>query len=325
MKNRNICHVKYDLAIQTAKNVFEVEIEGLVGISKRIDSTFVSALELILCSKGRVVVLGMGKSGIIGKKIAATLASTGTASFFVHPAEAFHGDLGMILPNDVALMISNSGETEELLKLLPFLNEQLNQTISLIGNINSTLARNSNVALEVSVHREACTNNLAPTSSTTAALVMGDALAVALSKINNFKPEDFARFHPGGNLGKRLLTRVSDVMCSKNIPICALRDDFRTIIHCINRGRLGLAVVIENEVICGIITDGDIRRAFDQHSNPLELISENIMSRNPKTIHEKERLIQAEKIMIGYKINSLIVINSSNHLAGILQIYDIAY
>ena len=309
--------------IESAKRVIEIEIEGLSALARRLDTSFPKALKIILGVDGRVVLLGVGKSGIIAKKIAATLASTGTASFFVHPAEAFHGDLGMIRPSDVALMISNSGETEELVRLLPFLKEQQNPSIALVGSLTSTLARHADVALDASGPREACTNNLAPTSSTTAALVMGDAIAVVLSTLRNFQPEDFARFHPGGNLGRRLLTRVSDVMRKENLPICNMSDSFREIIHCINRGRLGLAIVMEDDNLRGVITDGDIRRAFDCFPSPMEMKSHQIMTPNPKVILESERFLEAETRMLASKINSLIVIDDTGKLTGVLQIYDL--
>lgn len=309
--------------LTAARRVIEIEIQGLIEMSDRLDLGFQRALEIILQIKGRVIVTGVGKSGAIAKKLAATFASTGTASFFVHPAEAFHGDLGMIHPSDAVLMISNSGETEELLRLFPFLKHQLNPLIALVGNPSSTLARHSNVVIDVSVPREACNNNLAPTSSTTAALVMGDAIAVVLSTLRNFQAEDFARFHPGGSLGKKLLTRVSDVMHRQNLPLCHVQDTFKQVIHCINRGRLGLALVMKNDNLTGIITDGDIRRAFEKFSNPINLKAHEIMSPNPKTIIDSERFMEAETIMLASKINSLVVLDDEGNLCGVLQIYDI--
>jgi arabinose-5-phosphate isomerase len=310
--------------ISIARQVIDIEIQALSGMASRLDGEFARAVDIVLGTRGRVVVLGMGKSGIIGKKIAATLASTGTVSFFVHPGEAFHGDLGMIRPMDVVLMISNSGETEELVRLLPFMEHQKNQVIALTGRADSTLGRHADVVLDVSVAREACKNNLAPTSSTTATLVMGDALAVALSTLRGFQPEDFARFHPGGSLGRRLLTRVCDVMHRHNLPLCPPELGFRDIVHLITRGRLGLALVVEDGALRGVITDGDIRRAFDRHDNPMALRARDMMTPNPAVIGPQERFAAAEERMRERKINSLIVTEGDGRIVGVLQIYDIA-
>ena len=309
--------------LELARNVVTTEIEALEGMAKRLDADFCKAIEIIQGIRGRVVVVGMGKSGIIGKKIAATMASTGTASFFVHPGEAFHGDLGMIRPADVALMISNSGETEELIRLLPFMKYQKNSVIAMTGKRDSTLARYADVVLDVSVEREACNNNLAPTSSTTATLVMGDALAVVLSTLKGFQPEDFARFHPGGSLGRKLLTTVADVMHSGNLPVCEVGAGFKDVLHTITRGRLGLAIVMDGEVLQGIITDGDIRRAFENSEAPLDLTASEIMTKQPLTTMASERFGVAEEKMRVAKVHSLIVLNEQNTLAGVLQIFDL--
>jgi len=274
-------------------------------------------------ARGRVIVAGMGKSGIIGQKIAATLASTGTPSFFVHPGEAFHGDLGMIKPIDVVLLISNSGETEEVVRLLPFMQHQENKIIAMTGGRHSTLARNADVVLDVFVEREACNNNLAPTSSTTATLVMGDALAIALSDKRDFKPEDFARFHPGGSLGRKLLTRVSDIMHKENLPVCAPDASFRAIVNEIGVGRLGLVLVMDEDKLCGIITDGDIRRAFDRFDDIASIRAEMIMTRTPKTVASETRFAEAEQEMLDKKINSLVVTGADGQVVGVLQIYDV--
>lgn len=309
--------------VALATQVVWTEIEALKAMAERFNGDFRRAVDIILSARGRVVVIGMGKSGIIGKKIVATFASTGTPSFFVHPGEAFHGDLGMIHADDVALMISNSGETEELIRLLPFMQYQGNRIIAMTGKLNSTLAKNADVVLDIAVEREACNNNLAPTSSTTAALVMGDALAVVLSTVRGFQPEDFARFHPGGSLGCRLLTRVSDVMHRENLPICSPNATFRDIVHTITRGRLGLALVMEGQTLRGIITDGDIRRTFDKVTNPMELVAADIMTTNPRTIGHKERFADAEELMRVARINSLVVTDDTGAVVGVLQIYDI--
>ncbi len=309
--------------IDLGRSVIATEMAALDGMATRLDDRFEKALELALNARGMVVVVGMGKSGIIGKKIAATLASTGTPSFFVHPGEAFHGDLGMIRPSDVALMISNSGETEELIRLLPFMEYQKNPVIAMTGNKDSTLAKHADVVLDISVPREACNNNLAPTSSTTATLVMGDALAVVLSTMRGFQPEDFARFHPGGSLGRKLLTRVSDVMHRLNLPKCSANENFRDVVHSITRGRLGLAMVMDGDRLQGIITDGDIRRALDSEDDPRGLAASQLMTVNPITIDVNERFSVAEEIMQEAKVNSLIVTGDAGKVVGILQIYDL--
>jgi len=309
--------------LETARDVMQTEIDALQQMRTRLNSDFSNAVEAILASQGRVVVVGMGKSGIIGHKIAASLASTGTPAFSVHAGEAFHGDLGMIRPIDIALMISNSGETEELIRLLPFMQYQKNLIIAITGKLDSTLARNADWVLDVSVSQEACSNNLAPTSSTTATLVMGDALTVALSDARNFQPEDFARFHPGGSLGRRLLTRVCDVMHKRNLPVCTPAASFRDVIHTTTRGRLGVAIVMDGAKLCGIITDGDIRRAFETERPAVELTAADFMTTTPKTIHQDERLVVAEDIMRTEKIKQLIALHDNGQVAGVLQIFDI--
>lgn len=309
--------------LDIAKTVFSTEIESLQQIASELDAEFAKAVQLVLESSGRFIIIGMGKSGIIGKKIAATLASTGTASFYVHPGEAFHGDLGMIQPGDVTLLISNSGETEELIRIIPFLTWQKNKMIALTGNPQSTLARNAHAVLNIAVAKEACNNNLAPTSSTTATLVMGDALAVTLSTLRGFKPEDFARFHPGGSLGRKLLTKVCEVMHTKALPICPPEATFRQVVTIMNQARLGLAIIVNESQLVGIITDGDLRRALDSSENPLTLLAKDIMTVSPKTIHGYEMFSSAEEIMQKYKINSMLVVNDKQQVEGVLQIYNL--
>ena len=309
--------------ISLARQVVAMEIQALVEMASLIDEAFEKAVDIMQATEGRVVVVGMGKSGLIGKKIAATMASTGTAAFFVHPAEAFHGDLGMILPSDVLLMISNSGETEELVRMFPFLEYQKNRVIAMTGKRESTLGRHADVVLDVSVEREACNINLAPTSSTTASLVMGDALAVVLSVKRGFQPEDFARFHPGGSLGRRLLTRVADVMQKENLPICRTEDSFRDVVHVINNGRMGLALVMDGEDLLGLITDGDVRRAFDSERDYKAIQAGHIMTANPVDILSNERFSDAEARIRTGKINALVVKNSLGKVVGILQIQDL--
>ncbi|ELA00745.1 MULTISPECIES: KpsF/GutQ family sugar-phosphate isomerase [Cupriavidus] len=309
--------------ISLARNVVATEIQALDRMSSRIGAAFEAAIDIVLGARGRVVVVGMGKSGLIGKKIAATMASTGTPAFSVHPGEAFHGDLGMIKPIDVVLMISNSGETEELIRILPFLEYQKNPVIAMTGRPDSTLGRHADVVLDVSVEKEACNNNLAPTSSTTAALVMGDALAVVLSMKRNFQPEDFARFHPGGSLGRRLLTRVADVMHKENLPVCAADATFRDVVHVVNRGRLGMALVMQGEALLGIITDGDIRRAFDSDRDYRSILARDIMSVDPKVASPDERFADAEARIHAARIGGLVVNNDVGRVVGILQIHDL--
>lgn len=311
-------------AIELSCEVISTEVSALIEMRNRIDANFSCAVEIVMSSRGRLVVVGMGKSGIIGRKITATLASTGTTSFFVHPAEAFHGDLGMIHADDVALMISYSGETEELIRLLPFLKHQGNKIIAMTGRMQSTLARNADAVLDVSVSREACNNNLAPTSSTTATLVMGDALAVVLSTLKHFQPEDFARFHPGGSLGRRLLTKVADVMHKDNLPICAPSAPMREVVGVITRGKLGVVLVMDAGRMLGIITDGDLRKAFEDAPDPLKLNASDFMTEHPQIISENENLAEAEKKMKELTKRLLVVVNAQEQPVGVLQIFDVA-
>ena len=309
---------------EIAKEVFEIESKAILNLSNNLDADFEKVIRHLLNAKGKLIISGMGKSGIIGKKIAATMASTGTPSFFLHPAEAYHGDLGMIERDDIVLLISNSGETDEILKLIPFLKSQHNIIIAMSGKVNSTLAKNSTYHLNISVEKEACPLQLAPTSSTTATLVMGDALAIALMKQRDFKDKDFAQFHPGGSLGRRLLTKVEDVMQKDHLPIVRMNSTIQTIISVISKGRLGLVVVMNNDIsIEGIITDGDIRRAMENSQDTFfSLTARELMSKNPKTIEAKEKLMKAQAMMTNAKVNSLLVLENKK-LLGVVQIYDI--
>ena len=307
-----------------AQEVFEIEAKEIANLSHRLTDDFEKSINAILESSGKLIVSGMGKSGIIGKKIAATLASTGTPSFFLHPGEAYHGDLGMIEENDIVLLISNSGETDEVLKLIPFLKHQKNCTISMSGNNDSTLAKNTNYHLNIAVEKEACPLFLAPTSSTTATLVMGDALAVTLMKLRDFKEENFAKFHPGGSLGRRLLTTVGDVMKKHELPITNSNATIKEVIQRITEGKLGLVVVTDENGINGVITDGDIRRAMESREKEFfGLLAKNLMSLHPKLIDESEKLITASTIMSENKINSLLVVNAMNDFVGVVQMYDL--
>ena len=307
-----------------AREVFEIEAKEIASLSHRLTDDFEHAIHAIHQSSGKLIVSGMGKSGIIGKKIAATLASTGTPSFFLHPGEAYHGDLGMIEHNDIVLLISNSGETDEILKLIPFLRHQKNITIAMSGNEESTLAKNTKYHLNISVEKEACPLLLAPTSSTTATLVMGDAIAVTLMKLRNFKEENFAKFHPGGSLGRRLLTTVGDVMKSQELPTTNSNATIKEVIQSITQGKLGLVVILDESRIKGVITDGDIRRAMEsQEKEFFSLFAKDLMSIHPKLIHENEKLITASTMMSENKINSLLVVNTNNDFVGVVQMYDL--
>ncbi len=306
-----------------AREVFEAEAEAILALKENLDTNFSSVVDAILNSKGKLIISGMGKSGIIGKKISATMASTGTPSFFLHPAEAYHGDLGMVERDDMVLLISNSGESDEVLKLIPFLKSQKNIVIAMSGNPNSTLALNSTYHLNISVKKEACPLQLAPTSSTTATLVMGDALAIALMKLRDFKDRDFAQFHPGGSLGRRLLTKVEDVMRSDNLPIVHIDSPIKDIVSIVSTARLGLVVVMDSGIVKGVITDGDIRRAMEENEeNFFTLTASKLMSKNPKTIEPKSKLIKAQSLMTESKVNSLLVVDG-DRLMGVVQIYDL--
>lgn len=310
--------------LSLARKTIHTEALALKHLEQTLGDDFVCAVELILHSRGKLVVTGMGKSGLIGRKIAATLASTGTPSFFLHPGEAFHGDLGMISPEDTVLALSYSGETDEILKIVPFIHTNGNKLISMTGNPESTLARNSDVHLDVAVRHEACILHLAPTTSTTAQIAMGDAMAVALMKMRNFSSNDFARLHPGGSLGRRLLATVGDVMRSDNLPVVGPDCTAKDMIHTISRCGLGLIVVCEGDRIEGIVTDGDIRRAMERSgADFINLRAADILTRDPKRIHPEEKLIEAEKMMTRHKITSLLVTDRDERLAGVIQIYDI--
>ena len=305
------------------KEVFDIESKAIVALADNLTDDFQKAVDDILQCKGKLIISGMGKSGIIGKKIAATLASTGTPSFFLHPGEAYHGDLGMIGKEDTILLISNSGETDEVLKLIPFLKSQQNIICAMSGNPNSTLAKHSTYHFNVSVEKEACPLQLAPTSSTTATLVMGDALAIALMRMRGFKEQDYAQFHPGGSLGRRLLTKVEDVMKHDNLPRVSLGDKIQTIIQTVSEAKMGLTVVMEGEKIMGIITDGDIRRAMEESEERFfSLHAKELMSLNPKSIKSNAKLTLAQKMMTEHKVNSLLVCDQQS-LIGIIQIYDL--
>ena len=308
--------------LQIAKEVFAIEARTISDLGAKLNADFEKSIELILRTKGRLVVSGMGKSGHIGAKIAATLASTGTPSFFMHPAEALHGDLGMLTNDDTLLAISNSGESEEILKIIPAVKKRGIKLIAMSGNLNSTLAKQADFVLDISVQKEACPLQLAPMSSTTATLAMGDAIAACLMKERNFKPENFALFHPGGSLGKKLLTKVSDVMVSA-LPKVAEDTGFKELIDVMTSGKLGLCLVMSGEKLVGVITDGDLRRVLKASDKPsFDFIASQIMSKNPKVISADAMATQAEELMIKHKIKELPVARSGK-IVGIVQLYDI--
>ena len=307
----------------TAKRVFDIEIEALQRVAGLLDGEFDKVVGAILNTDGKIIVIGIGKSGIIGKKISATLSSTGTPSFFLHPGEAFHGDLGIVGKKDKIIIISYSGETDEVLKVIPFLKWNGNLIISITGFPNSTIAKNSDHHLNVNITREACPLALAPTSSTTATLVMGDALAVALMESRAFKEEDFARFHPGGSLGRKLLVRVKDQMRTDNLPFINTNATFTEVLLRMSEGRLGMVIVGNIQHVLGIITDGDLRRALLRHPDTHTLSVPEMMTANPVIIDGDEFLSKAEHLMMEKKITAILVGSPVNRsLSGVYQIYN---
>lgn len=308
---------------ETAIKCIEDEAKALLELIPNIDGDFDKTVELILNCKGKLVVTGVGKSGHIGAKIAATLSSTGTPSFFINPLDVFHGDLGVIQHDDVVLAISNSGQTDELLRFLPYLLENHIPVIGMSGNPHSLLAEYATAHLNAAVSHEACPLGLAPTSSTTASLALGDALACALMEARNFKASDFAQYHPGGTLGKRLLTKARDVMRTEDLPtIPPTMKLGEAVIHMSN-GRLGLCVAIENDSVAGIITDGDIRRAMENsQDNFFQLTVADIMTRTPKEVSPDTKITQIEKILHQHKIRSVLVVDAHRHLLGVVDSFS---
>ena len=313
------------MSLETAKRVLRIESEAIAALIDRLDARFERAVELLYSCKGRVVVTGLGKSGLIGRKIAATFSSTGTRSFFLHAAEALHGDLGMLAPADVLLAISSSGETDELLDLLESIKRLGVPLIALTANPRSTLASASEIVLDIGVKEEACSLNLAPTASTAAAMAMGDALAVALLDRRDFKEHDFAALHPGGKLGKKL-RRVASLMHSGDgaprvLPSAKMPD----VIYEMSRKGLGLAAVVDVEgLLLGIITDGDLRRVMNtRHENVLALSAADCMTRNPVTLPHTELAATALRLMEEKKITSVLVVDAAGHLEGVLHIHDL--
>lgn len=301
------------------RTVFDVQCSAISAHSKALGDEYLQALALIKNCTGRVVVCGMGKSGHIGKKISASLASLGTPSFFLHPGEAFHGDLGMVTSEDVLLLISYSGETDELLKIIPSLQNFGNKIISITGGIDSSLAKNSDVVLDASVEKETCPNNLAPTTSTTLALVIGDALSSVSTLEKGFSPMDFARFHPGGSLGKRLLTFVKSEMRSENLPFVESNTSLTDALMVMTETRTGLALVMENDQLQGVISDGDLRRFLLSGKNINESIASQLMNKTPCFISPDARLSEAEEVMREKHIKWLIVSENGKKIDGIIE------
>ena len=296
--------------LQIARETLSVESQALAQLSQRLDDEFSQVVDLILACEGRLVIGGIGKSGLIGKKMVATFASTGTPSFFLHPTEAFHGDLGMLKPIDIVMLISYSGETDDVNKLIPSLKNFGNKIIALTSNKNSTLARHADYVLDITVEREVCPNNLAPTTS---------ALVVSLITARHFQPADFAKFHPGGSLGRRLLCKVKDQMQTR-LPITTPETSFTDCLSIMNEGRMGVALVMENQQLKGIITDGDVRRALTANgADTLNKTAKELMTSSPKTIHENEFLAKAEDLMKEKKIHSLVVVNDENNVVGLVE------
>lgn len=315
--------MKKDKAILTAKMVLETEADAVRSLIKRLDGNFTSAVELILETSGKVVVTGMGKSGIICQKIASTLASTGTSAFFLHPAEGVHGDLGMLMKNDTVIAVSNSGETEELIKIIPVLKRMGVKMIAMTGRMDSTLARHGDVVLDVGVRKEACPLGLAPTASTTACLALGDALAIALLEARGFKAEDFANLHPAGSLGRKLM-RVEDLMHSgENIPRVPVGTPMKDAILEMTAKRMGLTGVFRGRRLAGVVTDGDLRRAIERGDNILNKKVDAIMTKTPRTIPAGSLAEAALQIMEEHSITSLFVCSGKREVKGVIHMHDL--
>ena len=314
--------MKEQAIIQRATECLEQEAAAVRSLIARLDESFVRAVEAIRDCKGKVVVTGVGKSGHIGSKIAATLASTGTPAFFLNPLDAYHGDLGMLSEQDVVLAISYSGATEELLRFLPLIQAKHITIIGMSGNPDSLLARYSDIHLNIAVEREADPLNLVPTASTTATLALGDALACALVEANHFQPTDFARLHPGGDLGRKLLAKVEDVMFTQNLPFLTPEMPMNEAIEIVTKGTLGIGIVVEKEVLVGVITDGDIRRAMLRlgqafFATPVSAI----MSKNPKTISKDAKIVEAGETMNHYSIHTLVVLDEDK-VCGVIDSFS---
>lgn len=310
---------------ELAKSVLDIEADSILKLKNRINGNLKQAVDTIINSRGRVIVTGMGKSGHIGRKIAATLSSTGTPAYFLHPAESTHGDSGIITRQDVVIALSNSGETSELLNLLPLIKRFDVPLIAFVGNTESTLAKRADIVFNVSVEKEACPLGKAPTASTTAALAMGDALAICLLKQRGFSAEDFLLFHPSGSLGKGILYTVGDLMIKdENIPLANENELFLDIIKIITDKKLGCVILTNNlGKMTGVLTDGDIRRILMKHMNLDKLITKDVMTRNPKTVSKEALAVKALALMEKYSITSVAVCNTNNEPVGIIHIHNL--
>lgn len=313
---------KNEEILELGKSVFREEIQELTNVLNQINQAFVDAVRLILNSRGRVIISGIGKSANIGTKIVATLNSTGTPAIFMHAADAIHGDLGIVQPNDIVVLLSKSGNTPEIKLLIPLIKSLGNPIIAIVGNQTSSLATQADIALNTTIEKEACPNNLAPTSSTTAQLVMGDALAVTLLRLRGFDSADFARFHPGGALGKQLYMKVSDLSSQNEIPAVSPQATIREVILEISSKRLGATAVINQNQLVGIITDGDIRRMMQNYEDVDPLKAADIMSENPKTINAEALAVDAFKIMKDNNITQMLVVKNGIY-NGVIHIHDI--
>jgi arabinose-5-phosphate isomerase len=314
-----------DATIQKGKEIIRIEADAIAALESHIDGNFAAAVDLIFNAKGRVVLTGMGKSGIIARKIAATMNSTGTPSAFMHPSDAVHGDLGMVTPDDIVICISKSGDTAELRQLLPRFRQIGVKVIAIVGNLNSPLSKQSDFVLDTSVKEEACPYDLAPTSSTTAALAMGDALAITLLQKRNFTKEDFAQFHPGGNLGKQLLLKVDAMMITgSDIPLVKENVSVSDAIVEISSKRLGATCVVNDAgILLGMLTDGDLRRLLQRRIDILNLTTGQVMTQNPKTVSQNMLAVQALEIMESYKITQLVVVDTDHRPVGILHLHSL--
>ncbi len=313
------------MLIEQAREVLQIEAQSILGLMEQIGPAFEEAVSIILKAKGRVILTGMGKSGLVARKISATLNSTGTTSFFLHPAEAIHGDLGMATPNDVLLAISNSGHTAEINKILPILKEMDVKIISFTGGLDSPMAHHSDVVIDVGVEREACPLGLAPTASTTAALAMGDALAVVLLKSRHFSKKDFRRFHPGGSLGERLTFKVKDVMVTDDhVPMVTLGMGIPQALIEINTKKMGAALVVDRDQrLAGIVSDGDLRRSLTRGDDIYRKKVEDVMSTTPKTIGENETSAEALALMELHAITHLIIVDGHQKVKGMVHLHDL--
>jgi arabinose-5-phosphate isomerase len=310
--------------IQLAKDVFDIEISALERVRNNLDHQFAEAIKAILCCKGKVIVSGMGKSGLVGRKIAATLCSTGTLAIYMHPAEALHGDLGVVEEKDIIIILGKSGESDEIISMLPVLKKIGCRIIAITGNVDSTLAKYSHIVLNSYVEKEACSLNLAPTSSTTAALVIGDALSTVLSQLKNFKEEDFALYHPGGTLGKRLLLKISDFIHPvEEIAICGEDTRFREVLISMSDKNLGAAMIVKGDELKGIISDGDVKRILTRHKNVDDLTAKQIMTADPRSIEYDTLAYDALKIMRTSGSFSVMPVLKDGKLKGLIKLHDL--